>query len=73
MFSHLREPSERNMVAPRQGTAAVAVTRLPLCDFCLDHAEYNGRTTHGRRANMCSRHLRAKGGASYERLVLARR
>lgn len=58
----------------------VTVSRLPRCDFChtngrLTRAEYDGRTTQGYWANMCSLHFDrygiGLGTGKGQRLVLA--
>ena len=53
---------------------SLAVTRLPICDFCLAWSEYHGRTNVGRTAYMCARHFkqhgRGVGGGNGRRLVV---
>jgi hypothetical protein len=51
---------------------ALGVSRLPICDFCLDWAEFHGASTQGRHVNMCPRHFRANGHGAHQRLVLVR-
>jgi hypothetical protein len=55
---------------------ALAVQRLPICDFCLDWSEYHGKTNSGRTANMCARHFkqhgRGLGNGNGRRLVVIR-
>jgi hypothetical protein len=52
-------------VGPLIGTE-VEVTKLPKCDFCADlyivnQAEYDGKTSTGPWANMCTFHFEVHG------------
>jgi hypothetical protein len=66
MFSLWKEPAE----TPAAGNESLAVSRLPICDYCLDWAEFHGETDRSRRANMCSRHFKLKGKGRHQKLVL---
>ena len=39
----------------------VKVKTLPQCDFCMDEAQYDGKTILGPWANMCPTHFKQFG------------
>jgi hypothetical protein len=53
---------------------AVAVARLPTCEFCLERSEFVGSTSRGHRQSyMCGRHFKQYGrglGSHGHRLVV---
>jgi len=54
------------------GLDPVAVRRLPICNFCLEVAEYEANVIDGRRARLCRFHLQrlAASEAGIRRFIL---
>lgn len=50
-----------------------AVGKRPICQFCLEEAEYEGRTVYGTWASMCRRDFKRIASNSGQKLLLIER